>query len=141
MTNSLESFISSPSRNHIVFSNGRLDNLQYLDVGLELSTGVEDILSDRRLSMKSQDILNRLFSDCTNSSPVYGSYLAIENVGILFEPLLKLDIMALLNKWSQNNLLVVNMGKGCVANETFYLVDGDSRCTINLHTFNYIVTD
>lgn len=137
MTNSLEAFIGSPSRNHIVFSNGRLDHLQYLDVGLELSTGIEDILSDRRLSMKSQDILNRLFSDHTISSSVYGSYLAIENLGILFEPLLKFDLMALLNKWSQNILLVINMGKGSITNDVYYLVDGETKFTIDLHTFNY----
>ena len=134
------SFVQSTSRNHLVFTDGCLDGFQYVNVGLELSTQIEDLLSHRRLSLKAQDIINDLFSKRIMKSEHLGSYLALQNIGILFEPLLRFDLEALFNKWSQNHLLVIDRGKGCVRDERFFLVENrDVKFSVDLSSLNYFI--
>ena len=81
----VQAFIHSPSRNHLVLSNGCLDGLKYTDVGYEVSGFIEDIIGDRRLSMRVQDYITKLFREHIFQSDSLGQYLALTNVGILFE--------------------------------------------------------
>ena len=137
---SLATFIKSPSRNHLVFSNGCLDYIEYMNVGLEVSSYIEDILNDRKLSMRAQDFLNtKLRTGICHSNDI-GDYIALTNVGILFEPALKFDIEGLFNRWSQNITLIIDMGQGGVRDGRFYLVDNVSEdYSVSLGTINYIV--
>ena len=98
----IRTFIQSPSRNHLVLSRGCIDGMVYVDVGLEVSMYIEDKIGDRRLSMRTQDNLNIKLRDSIKVSEAYGSYLALSNIGIIFEPSLKIDVEGLLNRWSQN---------------------------------------
>ena len=133
-------FSQTPSRNHIAFVSQCDDELRFVDIGLELSMKVEDILSDRRLSLKSQDYLNDILNKHLVDADGIGSYLAIRNIGILFEPLLMIDVEALFNKWSQNTMLIVDLGKGDILQERFFLVPHcDLRYSVDLHELNYMV--
>lgn len=133
-------FSQTPSRNHIAFVSQCDDELRFVDIGLELSKKVEDILSDRRLSLKSQDYLNGILNKHLADADGIGSYLAIRNIGILFEPLLMIDVEALFNKWSQNTMLIVDLGKGDIFQERFFLVPHcDLRYSVDLHELNYMI--
>lgn len=135
---SLKTFIQSPSRNHLIFSNGCIDGLVYVDVGLEISTYIEDKVGDRRLSMRTQDIINIKLKDSIRTSETFGSYLAITNIGIIFEPALKIDIEGLLNRWSQNVCLFVNIEKGIIDNNSLFLVKGcPIDYSVSLEAINY----
>ena len=140
MMDRLLAFIHSPSRNHLVLSNGCLDGLKYTDVGFEVSCFVEDLIGDRHLSMRTQDYINRLFREHTFLSDHLGQYLALSNVGILFEPALKLDVESLLDRWSQNNTLFLNIGKGEITSNHFYLTKGcQEGYSVLLSSINFIV--
>lgn len=133
-------FINSPSRNHLVLSNGCVDSLSYFDVGFEISSIVESIIGDRRLSMRIQDRLNKLLSEHTHHDASFGQYLALQNLGVLFEPLLKIDVEGLFDRWSQNTTLFVDMGKGSVEDNRFYLIEGCSeQYSVSLQRINYII--
>ena len=133
-------FINSPSRNHLVLSNGCVESLSYFDVGFEISSIVESIIGDRRLSMRTQDLLNKLFSEHTYQDATFGQYLALRNVGILYEPLLKIDVEGLFDHWSQNTTLFIDMGKGSVEGNRFYLIKGCSeQYSVSLQRINYII--
>ena len=131
--------MNSPSRNHLVFTSGCLDGYEYLDVGFELSSHIEEIVGDRRLSMRVQDKLNNILRAHIRKSEGLGEYVALTNIGILFEPLLKIDLEGFLNRWSQNTVLFWDLGKGAVIDNSLYLVEGCSRdYSVSLEGINYI---
>ena len=136
----LQAFIQSPSRNHLVLSNGCLDSLKYTDVGFEVICFIEERIGDRRLSMRVQDYITKFFSEHIVQSDSLGQYLALTNVGILFEPALKLDVEALLNRWSQNITLFIDMGKGSVVGDHYYLTQGCAETfSVSLSSINHLI--
>lgn len=140
MLSELYQFSKSPSRNHIAFVTGNAEGIRFVDLGYELSTKIEDILNDRRLSMKSQDYLKGIISANIHYNNEIGEYIAIKNIGILFEPELNLSVEALFNSWSQNTILIIEMENGKVEDGRFYLVDGcPTQYSVELNNYNYIV--
>ena len=136
----VQAFIHSPSRNHLVLSNGCLDGLKYTDVGYEVGGFVEDIIGDRRLSMRVQDYITKLFREHIFQSDSLGQYLALTNVGILFEHALKLDFEAFFDRWSQNNTLFLDMGKGAVTDNHYYLIQGCMEVySVSLASINHLI--
>ena len=135
----LKEFISCPSRNHLVISDGCMVGFDYIDVGLEVSAFIEDKISDRRLSMRVQDCLNALLRSHICKSEEFGEYLALTNIGILFEPLLKIDLEGFLDRWSQNMILLLDLGKGHVQDNHLFLTQGCSReYSVSLEGINYM---
>ena len=140
MLSELYQFSKSPSRNHIAFVTGDAEGVSFVDLGYELSTKIEDILNDRRLSMKAQDYLKEIIASNIHKDSEFGEYIAIKNIGILFEPELNLSVESLLNSWSQNTILFIEMENGKVENGRFYLVDGcPTQYSVELNNYNYIV--
>ena len=140
MVDRLLAFIHSPSRNHLILSNGCLGGLKYTDVGFEVSCFITDIIGDRRLSMRTQDYINKLFREHIFPSDYLGQYLAVTNVGILFEPLLKLDVEAFFDRWSQNNTLLLDIGNGTL-NKNCYCLSKECKdaFSIPLDSINHLV--
>ena len=135
----VQSFIQSPSRNHMILTHGCVEGLNYVNVGLEVSCYIEDYVRDRRLSMRAQDFVAKLFREHIRQSEDFGQYLALTNVAILFEPSLKLDVESLLDRWSQNITLFLNVENGIVANNRYYLVSGCKEdYSVLLSAINYI---
>ena len=113
--------------------------LEYVDVGYEVSIFIEDIINDRRLSMRTQDKLNALLRTHICKSEDFGNYLALKNIGILFEPLLNIDLEVILNRWSQNIVLFLDIGRGIITNNCLYLTQGCSNdYSVSLEGFNHI---
>jgi hypothetical protein len=140
MLSELSQFSRSASRNHIAFVKGNVENLDYVDLGYELSLKIEDILTDRRLSMKAQDYLKSIIMSNIHKDNDLGEYIAIKNIGILFEPELNFSLEALFNSWSQNTLLIVDIAKGKVDNKRFFLEDGcPIQYSVDLKDFNYLI--
>ena len=135
----LKAFLSSPSRNHLVISDDCIVGFDYIDVGLEISAFIEDKISDRRLSMRVQDHLNVLLHSHICKSEDFGEYLALTNIGILFEPQLRIDLEGFLDRWSQNMILLLDIGKGQVADNRLFLTQGcSSDYSVSLERVNYI---
>ena len=135
----LKQFLCSPSRNHLVISDGCIVGFDYIDVGLEVSAFIEDKISDRRLSMRVQDHLNALLRSLICKSEEFGEYLALSNIGILFEPLLKINLEGFLDRWSQNMILLLDLGKGHVQDNHLFLTQGCSReYSVSLEGINYM---
>lgn len=109
-------------------------------MGFEVSCFIEEFIGDRRLSMRFQDYITKLFREHIFQSESLGLYLALSNVGILFEPALKLDVEALFDRWSQNILLFIDMGKGVLTGNRYNLTQGCADIfTVPLASINHIV--
>ena len=140
LLDSIRTFTNSASRNHLILSSGCLEAFNYVNVGFEISSYIEPIIGDRRLSMRTQDKLNSLLRDSIGQLDDFGAYLAITNIGILFEPSLKIDVEGLFDRWSQNNVLVVDISKGAISSNRLFLTPNcPDQYSLSLQRINYIV--
>ena len=90
--------------------------------------------------MRTQDYINKLFREHIFLSNDLGQYLAVTNVGILFERLLRLDVEALLDRWSQNNTLLLDIGNGTLSNKRYYLSkECKEAFSVSLASVNHLV--
>ena len=96
----ISELVAQNTRNKLVFCDHSIDELHFVDVGFELSL---------RLSKSSYDNDSALAAVLGQSSrhDKIGPYLAITNIGILFEPELKLNIRDILDSYSKNQCLIV----------------------------------
>jgi hypothetical protein len=69
---------------------------------------------------------------------VFGRYLSIENIGVLFEPELKLDFASLLDSYSQNNVLFVKW-EGEIDAENIYFLTKEKGIKKNIKNLSHIV--
>ena len=96
----ISELVAQNTRNKLVFCDHSIDGISFVDVGFELSL---------RLSKSSYDNDSALGAVLDQSSchDQIGSYLAVKNIGILFEPELKLNIRDILDSYSKNQCLIV----------------------------------
>lgn len=119
------------TRNKLVFCDHNIDELHFVDVGFELSL---------RLSLSSLDddsALADLFEQTSYHDKI-GSYLAISNIGILFEPELKFNIRNILDSYSKNNVLIIQSDAE-IQNGTFYFLKQSDRSAVNLQGLTYMI--
>lgn len=90
----------------------------------------------QHLPIIAEDALKEILSQNSNSSEAIGKYIAIKNIGILFEPILRLDLKAILSNWSRENVLIINH-EGEIRDDIFYLAPHASKYTVNLKEITY----
>lgn len=139
MIQSLPSYIDKYSRNKLLFVQGVIEGVYFIDIGLQLSSYIETIMDKRNLSMLVEDKLNSIISAETQTIEL-GDLVAIRNIGILFEPELKLDLHSKLDQWSRDRILIVNL-EGSIVNDIFYLGKGTNpaySCSLKNITYKTI---
>ena len=93
-------FVAQNTRNKLVCCDHDIDGISFVDVGFELSLRLSKSSYDNDSALT--DVLGQSFHH-----DEIGSYLAIRNIGILFEPELKLNIRDILDSYSKNQCLIV----------------------------------
>ena len=86
--------------------------------------------------MIAEDALKKILSQGSCKNEQIGEYLAIKNIGILFEPALHLDVKTILKNWSRDHVLVV-MLEGEIQNGLFYLSTKETRYIVNLNDITH----
>ena len=86
-----------------------------------------------RVTVELANILNATIS----RHNVYGRYISIENLGILFEPKLKLNFSMLLESYSQNNVLFVRWD-GEMYEDNLYFLTKKNGIKINIRNIGHI---
>lgn len=66
-----------------------------------------------------------------------GTYRAVKNIGILFEPAVGMSPLQFIKKYSKDCLLVL-FWNGVLKNNCLYLPDEASNCIIDLSEINYL---
>ena len=103
----ITAYLAAQSRNKIIFHKDALDDVEELNVGKLLSSSILNILDGKRVSLKSKTIIEKLFRSSIITHPDYGQILALDNLGILLEPELKLDFTSFLEEYSKDNILFI----------------------------------
>lgn len=127
----MEKYVSLDTRNKIVFCKDLIDGIDFLNVGHELSASLCDNVHD------NMDALRSIMTKGSNQHSYIGQYLALENIGILFEPELKLDIRNLLDTYSKNQCLIIKSGATLSADNLYWLTPSDG-IHINLTGLSYL---
>lgn len=128
-------FIHSASRNRIVFCRNLIDGIDFVNVGRELSGLIVEKASLEDL----QEEVNTVLGRSSNSADV-GQYLALCNIGILFEPELKLNLRSLFDNYSKDQTLFI-CDEGGVVDNTFHFFEPPSLNTVDLNGLAYTTID
>lgn len=134
----LDNYIKSQSRNKIVIYKHDDLVIDALDLGSKLSQEINSITSDHKLGMKSLIKMDELFTSSISNNSDYGKYLAIHNLGILFEPELKIDFVHVLDKYSSSNILFVKW-EGEIEDGILYFLTKEKGQKIDIKNLSHIV--
>lgn len=138
MRDSLSTYLESQSRNKIVFFKNDMPGIEQLNVGDKLAKEIKHLVEDSKIGLKSRLIIEELFSSSITNDSAYGKYLAIQNVGILFEPELKTDFLQILDKYSSSNTLFVKW-EGEIEDGILYFLTKEKGQKIDIKKLSHIV--
>lgn len=102
LSQDISAYAIGQGRNHIVFSHEPIGCLCYHDVGRELATA----LRQAQEPYDSYGMTMQLFGT-PNKHADLGSYIALQNINILFEPELQLDLRMVLESLSHEHCLFI----------------------------------
>lgn len=133
----LTQYVDRHARHNLLFVKGVIEGVHYVDIGRELSEKICDKLDNRSLPMICDDALNEIIDNATSNDEAIGSYVAIRNIGILFEPALLINVHAKFEQCAREQVLIVNL-EGTIAQNTFFLgQEQNSRYSIPLTDITY----
>lgn len=139
--NGLSLYVDHHARHNLLFVQGKIDDICYVDIGYKLSRKIEDKLTLRQLPMICDDALNAMIDAATVNDENIGSYVAICNYGILFEPSLMINVHDRFEQWSRSRILIANL-EGQIINDIFFLgKKQDYRFSIPLKDISYKTID
>lgn len=124
----IASYMKLSTRNRIVFGKQRIEGIQYLDVG--------KFVAGLLWSHSQATVSQRLLSYPQKQDETFGPYLALENIGILFEPELKIDLRNLLDGLSKNQCLIIHSNAE-ISENTFWWLSSSDGISLSLQDFLY----
>ena len=133
----ISNYISSQSRNRVIFHQEEFSSFESLDVGKLLSEAIFNLKDSNKLSMKTSTELDKILENGTANHNTFGHFLAISNLGILFESDLKIDFPRLLDKYSKNQVLFVKWD-GEIDSDHLYFLSKQNGIKINIKNLSHI---
>lgn len=132
----LKQYIDEETRNRIVFTQNVIPDLSYSDVGWVIASWL-DKKNEQNFHLDSS-IISKVFQS-GNVNGTIGKYTALENIGILFEPDLRLDLHNIFESNSKNQCLIIT-SDGIVDNnkERYYFQTNESPYTIALSGLSFL---
>ena len=134
----LLSFLKTQSRNKVVFYIEGIKDITEIDLGTELSQVLYNLYDLTKLPMKVLHELEIIMNKATIEHELFGRSLAISNLGILFEPELKVDLKSLLEKYSNTNVLFVKW-EGEIDDENLYFLSKEKGLKTNIKNLSHII--
>jgi hypothetical protein len=132
------SYLKTNPRNKIIIHRGMFDELAYLDLGVAFSKLLQPILDEKYLSLKALDILDKLLLSTVIDNVEIGKVLPLTNCGILFEKELHLDILALIDKYSKDTILILDW-QGAVEDHHLYFLDKLNGISLDISNISHLL--
>jgi len=130
-------YIQSQARNKIIFYSEDISDLKSVNIGLRISESIYNFKEPGRIPMRVSSELDKILHAAISNHDLFGKYLSIENLGILFEPALKIDFNRILDSYSQNNVLFVKWD-GEMDVENIYFLTKENGIKINIKNVSHI---
>ncbi|MGL5957612.1 MAG: hypothetical protein ACRCZZ_03290, partial [Phocaeicola sp.] len=102
----IKKFLSTYPRHKLILCNSEIESIEFLDIGFELSMQIAN--SVRIQPQAIYDKLINLVERNLKTHVVFGTYIGIRNIGIIFEPQLGLNFRTLIDKLSKDYLLIIH---------------------------------
>lgn len=135
----IESFLKKQSRNRlIILLNEKYQDLFFTDIGSELSKAIEKQVNHKQISMIASDALETIMQNNEKTHPIIGKYIAICNLGILFENSLKFDVVHFLDSHSKNQTLFVEW-EGEMDNNKLFFLSKNKGLQFDLTNISHII--
>lgn len=125
-------YLQQNTRNKIVFCREGIDGIRFINVGSELS----QILGENPDDMVGADTAYKQVLGQSQENSLIGMYLALANIGILFEPDLRLDVRSILDAYSKNQCLIVKTNAE-IADDRFYFLRKGDGTEVDLQGLSY----
>lgn len=119
--NIIQSYLNSTARNKIIFFRNDIPGIEPIDLGNNVAGSISKIVNDKRLSFKAKLIIEDVLSSSHIEHDNYGRILAVSNIGILFEPDLKIDIINLFDSYSSGTPLFIRWEGETEKGKLFFL--------------------
>ena len=132
------SYLKSTARNKIVLFREDIPGIESFDIGIAIAEKIANLLDDRKLSFKAKNEIDKLFSSILINHETFGKLMAISNIGILFEPDLKIDILSLFERFSCDNALFIKWD-GEIEAGNLYFLSKNNGIKINLKNISHII--
>lgn len=128
----IQAYAKGDTRNKIVISTSCLAGIHYVDVGYELA----HLLNNSKDATCDYTLMCSRVLKSKHVDEEIGAYLAIKNIGILFEPELHINLRTILDHYSVGQMLII-CAEGVLDNETFHFMCDDLACSIDLHGLSF----
>lgn len=109
-----------------------------IDIGKELSNALKGKLNDPQIALIANDQLHEIIEGGYFSYNDFKNGYALKNIGILFEPLLKIDFVALCKKYSRDSFFIIEH-QGKINEENLYFLTQEAGKKIDIKELNYTV--
>lgn len=134
---SIDDYLKQSPKHKLVFSKNEPAGFIFTDLGFEMAT----LLEGQALpSVVASETFESVAAKGMQVHLEYGKYVAIKNIGILFEPSLRLNVRMLFESISHDTLLVV-CSDGIVQNDLFYFINPTEGFGISLSGLSYLVIE
>ncbi len=130
-------FLSTTPKNRLVFDLNNSLEIDCIDIGYQLASALKNIENP---SMLVGNVINRLILEHKSFDNSLGYVIAFKNIGILFEPALKINWGILLDSISKSITLVM-CAPGVVKNDTYYFMNENSGISMDLKGMSYYVIE
>ena len=84
----------------------------------------------------AEDFIAEILSSPQNDSQI-GNYVALDNIGILYEPELEFNLKSTLDNASTNKAIIIR-SDGFIKSDRFYFLQEGDVSFIDLHGLSYI---
>lgn len=130
-------YLKHATRNRLVFCHEPIEGLSFLNLGKVLATALagEDLRSPM-IAYAAEDTLSEVFSTSQNDFQI-GCYLALYNIGVLFEPKLEFNLKSTLDNASINKTIII-CSDGVIQSDKYYFLQPGDDVFIDLKGLSYI---
>jgi len=130
-------YLQQATRNRLVFCHEPIDGLTFLNLGKVLATALRnENLRSPMIAYTAEDTLAEILSTLQNDSRI-GNYVALYNIGILFEPALELNLKSTLENASTNKTIIIR-SDGTIRSDKFYFLQPGDGMLIDLKGLSFI---
>ena len=130
-------YLAQAARNRLVFCHKHIEGLIFTDVGKVIANALKDEnLRSQMVAYAAEDFLTDILSSPQIDASI-GKYVALENIGILFEPELGFNLKATLDNASTNKTIIICSEAQIKDNRLYFLQEGDSF-SVDLTGLSYL---
>ena len=124
-------YLAQATRNRLVFCHEQIEGLTFVNVGKVLAESLaKQDLRSPMIAYMAEEVLDEILSS-TKVDDEIGSYVALDNIGVLFEPDLAFNLKSVIDSASTNKVVIIH-SDGIIKSDRYYFF---RRVMLLLSTF------